>query len=431
MIDKFVHLASRLLKPSFNQFNSDANSIGTSKALLLNGFYQPLGNGLYALLPLGLRVQNKICSILRARLQSLGCEIELPILSNQKLWIMSGRFESIRKILMTSESRNKSEFVLCPTHEESISNLFSHYVKSIPMSNFPVFLYQFGHKIRDEIRFKQGLLRSREFSMFDSYSFHLNDEDASQFFNKIKRVILSFLSDVDAHPVYKAYSTEEYQMGSKISLELHLNNDEFGDKDISVCNRCNHVDILPSKDSSDLSTTARICSTCLNADIKLMRTVEIAHLFQLDKRYSTSFDLTTRNNKPLAMCCYGIGISRLIMLCANNKQNELNWPTKLSPFKIVVIVAKRGSIEEQKCLEILSSLKLQSTDDVLLDDRVQYSIGVRYQEWKQCGIKKIAILGKYCTQDKVEIYDGDLDQTDLIHMTEFSQMLFNINTVSY
>src|SRR3954468_25069569 len=139
--------------------------------LLRGGYAKQLASGLYSIMPLGKRVLAKIENVVREEMNGIcGQEVELPLAQPAELWKESGRYAVIGAELLRFKDRTEHPMVLAMTHEEAVTDLARHFLNSY--KQLPFMLYQFQLKFRDEPRSRGGLVRVREFTMKDAYSFH-------------------------------------------------------------------------------------------------------------------------------------------------------------------------------------------------------------------------------------------------------------------
>lgn len=164
-----------MLIPTLREMPSDAQVI--SHALMVRaGYVRQVSAGIYAYMPLANRAIEKFKTIMREEFEKIGAvEMLAPALLTADLWRESGRYETYGEDLYKLKNRDKSDFILGPTHEETFTALVRDAVKSY--KQLPLNLYQIQSKYRDEKRPRNGLLRTREFIMKDAYSFHQNYED--------------------------------------------------------------------------------------------------------------------------------------------------------------------------------------------------------------------------------------------------------------
>ena len=161
---------SKFLICTLKETPSDAEVI-SHQLMLRAGIIRKLAAGLYSWLPVGLRVLRKVENIVREEMDAAGAqEITMPVVQPAELWEESGRWEQYGPELLRIHDRHAREFCLGPTHEEVVTDLVRNEVHSY--KQLPINLYQIQTKVRDEIRPRFGIMRSREFIMKDAYSFH-------------------------------------------------------------------------------------------------------------------------------------------------------------------------------------------------------------------------------------------------------------------
>jgi prolyl-tRNA synthetase len=162
-------LQSKLFGKTSKSAPKDADSVNAA-LLIQAGFIQKVGSGIYEFLPLGMRVLNKINNIIREEMDAIGGqEILMPALHPIALWEATGRDKTMDDVLFRSEGHGGTDYVLGPSHEETVAPLLAKYVQSY--KDLPIAVYQIQSKFRNEPRAKSGLLRGREFGMKDMYSF--------------------------------------------------------------------------------------------------------------------------------------------------------------------------------------------------------------------------------------------------------------------
>lgn len=176
---------SKMLIPTLREMPSDAQVI--SHALLVRaGYVRQVSAGIYAYLPLANRVLEKLKTIMREEFEEIGAvELLAPALLTADLWRESGRYDTYGDDLYKLKNRDHSDFILGPTHEETMTALVRDEVTSY--KKLPLNVYQIQSKYRDEKRPRYGLLRGREFIMKDGYSFHADYESLDETYNDYKR----------------------------------------------------------------------------------------------------------------------------------------------------------------------------------------------------------------------------------------------------
>ena len=213
---------------------ADADS-ANARLLLQGGFVDQLSAGVYTYLPLGLRVLDKIKAIVREEMNELGAqEVLMPALHPKSLYEATGRWDTI-DVMFKLEGAGGKEFSLSSTAEEVITPLVKNHVTSY--CDFPLALYQIQDKFRNEPRAKSGLLRGREFSMKDLYSFHLNEAGFLAFYEQAKVAYLNVYRRCGLDAIIVAASggvftekhSHEFQVPTEAGEDLVYVNKETGE----------------------------------------------------------------------------------------------------------------------------------------------------------------------------------------------------------
>ncbi len=187
--------------------------------LLRGGYVKQLASGLYSMMPLGKRVLQKIERVIREEMNAIeGQEVELPLAQPAELWEESGRYAAIGAEMLRFKDRSEHPMVLAMTHEEAITDLARYYLSSY--KQLPFMLYQFQLKFRDEPRSRGGLVRVREFTMKDAYSFHRTPEDLDTYYEKAYAAYERIFARVGIKPVIVQSDTGI--MGGKVAHEFML-----------------------------------------------------------------------------------------------------------------------------------------------------------------------------------------------------------------
>ncbi|MFQ3619664.1 MAG: proline--tRNA ligase [Spirochaetales bacterium] len=228
-------LYSRLFPKTLREVPQDLRS--TSTALLLKGgFIRVLAQGLYGILPLGMRVLKNLEKLIREEMSSLGGqELSVPLVTPREFWRKSGRDLWIDRDMVRFEDRSGKELVISPTHEEAFVEIIRSSIQSY--RDLPLFLYQFQLKFRDEEKPRQGLIRAKEFRMKDGYSFHRSYTDLNNFFPKIYAAYMRIFNRCEI-PVVVAEAGVGY-MGGEKSFEFLMPFD-LGDDTVVHCPTCDY-----------------------------------------------------------------------------------------------------------------------------------------------------------------------------------------------
>jgi prolyl-tRNA synthetase len=197
---------------------SDAE-ISSHKLMIRAGLIRKLAAGLYTWLPLGLRVLRKVEKITRIEMEKAGAlEVLMPVLQPAELWQETGRWEQYGPELARLKDRHERDFCLGPTHEEIITDLARNEFKSY--KQLPITYYQIQTKVRDEIRPRFGIMRSREFIMKDAYSFHLDQPSLQQTYDVMHQAYSNIFNALGLK--FRAVIADSGSIGGAISHEFHV-----------------------------------------------------------------------------------------------------------------------------------------------------------------------------------------------------------------
>ncbi|KAH7017859.1 hypothetical protein EDB80DRAFT_706199 [Ilyonectria destructans] len=218
--------------------------------LIRAGFLRQAHSGIFQLLPLGLRVQDKIEKLIDKHMQSVGASrLSLSTISSEDLWRKSGRLDLVASELFRVADRKENPLILSPTHEEEITTLVAGTLKSY--KDLPIRLYQITRKYRDERRPRHGLLRSREFLMKDLYTFDLTVSSAIETYREVSAAYRAFFTELKLPFLVAEASSGD--MGGDLSHEYHLPS-AVGEDIVVNCGSCGYA-------ANDEVATARTPST--------------------------------------------------------------------------------------------------------------------------------------------------------------------------
>lgn len=227
---------SNLLGKRTKEAPKDAQIV-SHQLLLRGGYMRQVSAGLFSMLPLGLRVIQKIEAIVRSEMNGLGCqEVLMPVVLPRELWEESGRYESVGSELLRFKDRNEKDFVLGMTHEEAVVHLARSEVFSYKQLPFTV--YQIQTKFRDEPRSRGGLIRVREFTMKDAYSFHENDDCLAKTYEAMHQAYENVFSRVGLQK-FISVASDAGMMGGGVSHEF-MAVTPIGEDTFAVCQQCDY-----------------------------------------------------------------------------------------------------------------------------------------------------------------------------------------------
>ncbi len=239
-----------------------------SHALMLRGGYMKgVANGIYSsFMPLR-RITRKIENIIREEMDAIdGQEVQFPVVMPASLWSESGRYESIGSELLRFKDRNDAPMLLGMTHEEAAVQLVREYANSY--TKYPFMIYQVQTKFRDEARPRGGLIRVREFTMKDAYSFHTSQEDLERYYDICYKAYERIFARAGI-PEVITVASDSGMMGGKISHEYMLLT-PIGEDSIAVCSEC---DYRANMEAAESIINNEICGE--SAELELIYTPDI------------------------------------------------------------------------------------------------------------------------------------------------------------
>lgn len=215
-----------------------ADCVVESHALMIRGGYMKyVGNGIFSEFPILRRITSKIEAIIREEMNRIdGQEVLFPVVMPADLWDQSGRYESVGSELLRFTDRNNSRMVLGMTHEEAAVHLVREYAQSY--QQYPFMIYQIQRKFRDEARPRAGMIRVREFTMKDAYSFHTSQEDLEKYYDKCYQAYNRIFQKAGV-PEVITVASDSGMMGGSVSHEYMLLT-PAGEDSIVICEDCGY-----------------------------------------------------------------------------------------------------------------------------------------------------------------------------------------------
>lgn len=228
---------SKLFVQTLREFPNDAEAI-SHKLLIRAGYIKKLTSGIYSYLPLMQRVLSKVSQIVREEMNKSGAqEVLMPFVQPSSIWEKSGRWGVYGKELARFKDRSGNDMCLAPTHEEVITSIVDGIFTSY--KQLPVNLYQIQTKFRDEIRPRFGLLRGREFTMKDAYSFHASQEDLDREYQVMAETYTRIFDRCGLET--KMVQSDSGAIGGSISHEfMVLTDTSVGENDVFYCENCDY-----------------------------------------------------------------------------------------------------------------------------------------------------------------------------------------------
>ncbi len=274
---------SKFYAPTTKEAPKDA-TLPSHKFLVRAGFVSQYGSGLYNFLPMGKIVFDKIKNIVKEEMdKAQACEIQMGVVTPAELWQQSGRYNVFGKELLRLQDRKNNDFVLGPTHEEVAVDIIRGKVTSY--KQLPLHLYQITTKFRDEGRPRYGLLRCREFTMKDGYSFHESQECMKKEFDNMETTYRKIFTRLGLD--FRAVDADSGAIGGSGSKEFMVLA-QNGEDDIIVCNSCEYAANIEAATRAKKTTTIE----APQADMSKFHTPncatisDVAEFFKVDEFYT-------------------------------------------------------------------------------------------------------------------------------------------------
>ena len=337
--------------------------------MLRAGMIRQEAAGIYAFLPLGLRVLDKVNRIVREEQNRAGAiELLMPTIQSAELWRESGRYEAYGKEMLRIKDRHEREMLYGPTNEEMITEIFRAYVRSY--KDLPLNLYHIQWKFRDEVRPRFGVMRGREFLMKDAYSFDLDFEGAKYSYNRMFVAYLRTFARMGLRSIPMV--AESGPIGGNLSHEFiiladtgesevfcdseYLNFEVPGpDVDFDHVGRLQAIVdkwtslYAATSEKHDPAAFAKLGSKGLSA-----RGIEVGHIFYFGTKYSEPMKAVVTGpdgvERPIHGGSYGIGPSRLVaaIIEASHDEAGIRWPDAVAPFNVAILNPQAGR-ERHRC----------------------------------------------------------------------------------
>jgi len=364
-------------------------TIASHQFMLRAGMVRQQSAGIYAWLPLGLKVLRKIEQIVREEQNKAGAvEMLMPTIQSADLWKETGRYDAYGPEMLRIEDRGGREMLYGPTNEDMITDIFRSYVRSY--KDLPKMLYHIQWKFRDERRPRFGVMRGREFLMKDAYSFDVDEAAARVSYNKMFVAYLNTYARMglkavpmraDTGPIGGDLSHEFLILADTGESEVFCHADLVemsppGDVDFNS----DLTDIVAGRTGLYAATDEMHDAAKFEAEVPedkrlSARGIEVGHIFYFGEKYSAPMNakVTGADGKDntVHMGSYGVGVSRLVggIIEASHDENGIIWPKAVAPFDVGIINLKTGDEQaDAACEDLYAKLKAAGLDP-LYDDR--------------------------------------------------------------
>lgn len=401
-----------------------------AELLIRAGFIHKELAGVYSFLPLGLRVLNKIISVIRKEMEGLSVngislnELSLTAIQDKSIWEKTGRWnDEAIDIWFKTELKNGNQVGLAPTHEEPLTRLMKDHIHSY--RDLPRYVYQFQTKFRNEMRAKSGIMRGREFLMKDLYSFSADSKSHQEFYDAVTEAYGRIFKTVGigskthltraSGGSFSRFSHEFQTVCGAGEDTIYTTSDSPMAVNEEIIDMPESFDGLPSKDK-----------------FKPQKSIEVGNIFNLGTRFSEALGLTyldqTGKPQPVVMGSYGIGPGRVMGAIVEVLSDEkgIIWPESVAPFRVHLIeISGRDSSGEKihKVAEALYNALTRTGVEVLFDDR-DARPGEKFADADLIGIPfRVVVSDKTLTVAGFEIKKRTEEKTDIKTEKELIQLL--------
>lgn len=369
-----------------------ADEVAKNAQLLIRGgfIYKEMA-GVYAWLPLGLRVINKIKTIVSEEMEAIGSkEIIMTALQRKEIWDKTGRWDDEKvDIWFKTALKNGGELGLGWSHEEPIVEMMKSYISSY--HDLPAYVHQFQTKLRNEVRAKSGVMRGREFVMKDMYSFCASEEAHKDFYAKATEAYLNVFRRVGLGDRTYVTSASGGAFTDNFSHEFQTLC-EAGEDTIYVHQKDNYA---VNEEIFDDHTLAKLSAS--KDDFLMKHAAEVGNIFTFGtekcEQMGLFFTDSEGKKQPVYLGSYGIGITRLVGVLAEIYADEkgIVWPESVAPFQVHLLLLNEGAKSEaEKIYQTLSDRGIE----VLFDDRLDVQAGEKFADADLIGIPHRVVVSE-------------------------------------
>jgi prolyl-tRNA synthetase len=378
---------SRSFVPTLKETPAEAQ-IASHRLMLRAGLVRQTAAGIYAWLPMGKRVLDKIAAIVREEQNAAGAqELLMPTLQTADLWRESGRYDAYGPEMLRIQDRHKRDLLYGPTNEEMITDIARQSLRSY--RELPQILYHIQWKFRDEVRPRFGVMRGREFLMKDAYSFDIDYEGAVLSYRRMMLAYMRTFQRMGLRAIPMVADTGP--IGGDLSHEFIILA-PTGESQVYYDGAFDEIDYLQGEFSQESpedlqrffdAVTGNYAATDEKHDTAAWekldparrregRGIEVGHIFYFGQKYSKSMGLSVagpdgRTITP-EMGSYGIGVSRLVgaIIEAGHDDAGIIWPDSVAPFRVAILNLRAGDAATGAITE---GLYAKLGGEALLDDR--------------------------------------------------------------
>ncbi|NJC06244.1 prolyl-tRNA synthetase [Sphingomonas kaistensis] len=404
---------SQAFLPVLKESPADAQIV-SHKLMLRAGLVRQTAAGIYAWLPLGLRVLNKIEQIVREEQDRAGAiELLMPTLQSADLWRQSGRYDAYGPEMLRIRDRHDREILYGPTNEEMITSLFAADTSSY--RQLPRTLYHIQWKFRDEVRPRFGVMRGREFLMKDAYSFDLDEAGARlSYYKQMLAYLRTFQRmGIQAVPMRAANGpiggdlSHEFIVlaptgESEVFYDAAYDQFDWSQADLNYADEAGLKGLFERVNTTYAATDETHdeakWAELPEATRRTGRGIEVGHIFYFGTKYSESMGLKVSgpDGNPVIphMGSYGVGVSRLVgaIIEASHDDNGIVWPDAVAPWAVGLVTMRGDDAVSQAAASDLYDKLTAAGVETLYDDRDERG-GAKLAGMDLMGLPRQVIMG--------------------------------------
>jgi prolyl-tRNA synthetase len=411
--------ASQLFTKTSKTVPADETS-KNAQLLIKAGFVYKEMSGVYAYLPLGLKVVEKIKAIVRQEMNAINSnELIMTTLQRKEVWEQTTRWDDqVVDVWFKTKLKDDTEVGLGWSHEEPIVEMLKHFVSSY--KDLPISLYQFQTKMRNELRAKSGIMRGREFVMKDMYSFHDSAENLEDYYNQT----------IEA---YKAvYNRLGIGKDTFVTFASGGAFTKFSHEFQTICEA--GEDVIYLHREKNIAINEEVLDDAVKelgvskSDLEKVKTAEVGNIFNFGTQKTDEMGLFYTDKggqrQSLHIGSYGIGVTRVMGVIAEKMSDEkgLVWPESVAPFSVYLVQIGDSETVQQECKQLYEELTAHGIE-VFWDDR-QARPGEKFADADLMGIpKRVVISEKTISSNKYELKKRQEEESKLVDKKELFEIL--------
>jgi prolyl-tRNA synthetase len=414
---------SRLFTKTRKEIPGDEVSKNAQLLIRAGYIYKEMA-GVYAYLPLGLRVIEKIKDIVREEMNAIGGqELIMTTLQRKDIWEKTHRWDDeVVDVWFKSTLKAGGEVGFGWSHEEPIGEMLKSYISSY--KDLPLYVYQFQTKLRNELRAKSGIMRGREFIMNDMYSFCVDEEDHTKFYNEAMSAYMRVYERLGlGDDTFVTFASG----GAFTQFSHEFQTITDAGEDLICINRKKDIAI-----NAEVATDETLTNLGVTRDeLEEVKTAEVGNIFNFGRQKAEDIGLTFKNEAgeqiPVWMGSYGIGVTRLMGVIVEKFSDEkgIVWPESVAPFTVHLVELSGGDTELKDEADGLYNTFTEHGVAMLYDDR-DVRAGEKFADSDLIGIPyRIVVSKKTKEEGKFEVVERRTGEKLFLTEEELYQKFLN------